>query len=503
MEATATPTETTKPLDALRVEESQSLVDYIRELGGDSPIQVAIHREAPTSFNGANTKGHLDTLDEPITVEEIGRLYGGGKYKIRVSAPNPNKNGRFGYVGSKTIQVAGAPRVPDSGTSKAALAQEPPSIVLKSIEMTADAARRAEDRAEAAEREARARGRAPDSAMERVMDELAAVRRESTASQQQMMSLLLDNKSTPGTSEILLGKMLEGESARIMALQQQHQSEIRQKTEYGQQSLDRVHAQYQEVVKRQEDGHKREVDNLVRTYEGRIESLQLAHTTMAKIASDNAENLRDQMATLRQEIVELRAKKDVGPVESITKLVQFKEALGSLSGADERSSGGTIERIANVVFGSSLAEGVAARIASPLTAPAPASAPVAPVQARTMRLPDGRVVLQEPDGTRYLLRPKQAPHEPTGAAVDIPPDDLLRAIAFMESALQSDTAPALFVSTAKSLYPELAAGPLVELIRAEGVDAFAARVEELNPDSSLLEIDGRSWLRKVAAELLG
>jgi len=157
---------------------------------------------------------------------------------------------------------------------------------------------------------------------------------------------------------------------------------------------------------------------------------------------------------------------------------------------------------------SPLAQGVAQRLAGGPAAvgaqvPTPEAAePEIPIN-QPVSLPDGRVVVRKADGRIMEIRSKPKGHQPSGeTAPAIADEDLMTAIQFMESSLDGDTEPEAFVRTARNLMPSLTNGPIVELLRAQGIDALLARVAKLKPGSRLLTQHGKNWLRKVGEVLL-
>lgn len=527
----------------LREESEQSILDYLQELAAESPIKVTVIREWPKTWEGkSGVAGTLDTHDEPLSEEDIKELYGGGKYKLMIRAPNAK--GSFVYKTSKRLTIAGEPKLDGLITSTASSVKEDsPSLARDALRMAQVQAERAEQRAERAEqRRARPQedgalqllmeelrtsrmdsaekdrrilefvaGRQDDSresgTLQLVMEELRSARAESSEKDRRFMEMMTSRSQGSSAAEMLLGKAIEGESVRIQAMQTQHDSELRMRGDMHRAEIDRLHARYEEIARRQEETHKREIDNLRQSVENQISTLKMSYE--GQIAGYQREITRQdrELSAAKAEAAELRSRKERGLLESVTEMASLKEALESFAGGgDKKEEGSAIERIIQSVVGSSLAEGIAARLAggpeSMGMVQNPSPEPEMPVN-QPVRTPDGRVLVRQEDGRILELRQKARQPQPTGEAVKGPSeDDLAIILPFMEGSLASDTNPEEFVRTARSLAPGAVSGPVKQLIQAQGADAFLELVAQVRPESPLLQQHGKNWTRKVAAILL-
>lgn len=491
----------------LREEVDKSLLDYLTELAAQSPIKVTVIREMPKSWEGRNIEGTLDRYDEPISEEEIRDLYGGGKYKLVIKAPNAK--GQFQYVTSRRIKIAGDPKLDGlitTGSSRRS--DESPSVVRDALSMSQsmiDRANRRADRAE--ERAEKGRGNQDSTTLSLVLEEMRSVRRESAAKDARLLEIVSSKPETSAT-EVLLGKAIEGESARILAMQSRMDSELRTRNDMHRAEIDRVSQRYDDIARRQEEAHKREIDSLRQSLDNQMATLKLSYEGQIQGFKREIAHLDRQLTVAQQEVVELRSKKDKSLLDSMTEMAAMKEAIETFSGGG-KEEGSVIERVIGSVMGSSLAEGVAARIAGgPEAAAVPEPNPVQeqpdiPID-KPVQLPDGRVIVRRSDGRIMELRPKQKGPTPTGEpAPAISEENLKKILPFMESALANDADPGEFVRTARSLVPEVVSGPVQTLLKSQGADAFLALVTEVSPGSPLVSGQrGRNWVRKVAAILL-
>jgi len=495
----------------IREQDEQGLLDYLNSLQSETPIKVTVERLQPKTHQGRNIAGTLESYEESISEEDIKEYFGGGKYKLVIRTPDAK--GSWRYAAARTIQIAGDPKVDNLIDTSSSM--QSPDAVKAAMRMSESMAERALRRAD--EERERAMAGSKDSSLEFVMAEMAALR-EQMASKDERIFELVTKKPESSAAELLLGKAIEGESARITAMRSQIDSELRIKNEMHKAEIDRLHDRYEAIAARQDDAHKREIANLERTFASQMESLKTAHNSVVEGYKREIVHLDRQLTVAQTEVAELRARKDKGLVESMTEMAAVKEAIDAFSGRDDDDKpSSTWERIANTVMGSPLAEGVAARLSGGVTNEAVMAAansrpeadeePEIPLN-RPVQLPDGRIIVRQADGTILQLRTKRAPAvpvpdpnaDPTEAIVT--DEEMTRAIQFMESALAGDTDPGDFARAARNLVPSLTSGPLQELLKTQGVDAFLVRVAKLSPGSSLLSQAGKNWTRKVAAALL-
>jgi hypothetical protein len=623
----------------MKEEQEQSLQDYLEGLQSDTPIRVTVGRLYPKIYRGQSISGMIETLDEPISEDDIKERYGGGMYELRIK--QQDSKGRFVYKAARRVRIAGAPKleglIPEEEEQRSR-ARESDSVSQYALRMVEGQAERAYRMAEAERKISRESKN--DGATDLLARELHLAREENSRKDAQMMELLERRGEGGRGIEMLFGKQIEGESARITAMRAQFDSETRTRNDTHRAEIDRIHARhedalrrqdeqnqreidalsrsldkqteihkietprlherFEDALRRQEDAAKREVDSLSRNLETqafthkteierlherfedalrrqedaakrevdllsrnletqafthkteierlhehykdtveslketqrreiesikqsndqRVESLKIAHEFVVDGLQREIKHIERDVETTKAEIVILREKKEKSLLDTLAEVSTVREALDSSfggSGKEDQSSGGAgsaIERIVSGIFNSTLAEGVASRLAGVAASEAMQAAPRP--QPRTMnpnpgipvnqpvRLPDGQVVFKRQDGSFRKIQRKQPVLQPTGEEPTVPisDDEIKMAIQFMETALAGDTDPESFVRTAKNLAPAISSGPIREILETQGVDAFLARVDKLNPGSHLLSQHGKNWTRKVAAILL-
>lgn len=489
-----------------REQSDANLLDYLKSLATETAIKVSVIRELPKTWEGKTIEGTLDSFEDPISEEEIREMYGGGKFKLVIYTPGPK--GSWQYATARKIKIAGDPKLTGafkSSEDDSRNGREDPSVVRDAMRMTADMAARAEDRADR-EREMRNQNQGPDASTRMMMEEMRELRSSMAAKDDRLFELATSKPET--ASDTYLGKMLEGESARMSGLRQQVESELRMKNEAHASEIKLLNDRLDRMLERSEDSNKREISSLERAHDN---ALTLLHSSYkGQIAGYEREIafIGRQLDTESKVASDLRLKKDKSPIDTLTELVAVKEAMDSFTGKDDKEEGGALERIVGNVLGSPIMEGIASRVAGgpaavgadmPHEAEAEAEIPVN----RPVQMPDGRIIVRKPDGTILQLRKKEAPPpDPTGGEVQISDGDIETAMNFMQSALSNDADPGTFGRTARNLMPSLTSGPIQELLKTQGVDAFLSRVAKLNPNSALLSQHGKNWTRKVAAVLL-
>jgi hypothetical protein len=299
------------------------------------------------------------------------------------------------------------------------------------------------------------------------------------------------------------------------SLRQQIESEMRQRNDMHRAEIDRLNSRYEDIARRQEDAHKREIDHLQRSFDAQVATLKSSYEAQIAGYQREAMFLERQLTVSQTELAELRVKKERSGIEVLTEMTAVKEALDSLSGGD-KSEGSAIERIIGGLASSPLAEGVAARLAGAagaLDATAPYAQVPQPQQApqqmssddlpinTPIPLPDGRVIVRRANGSVVELKRKAA-MVPTGEPAPVSDEDIAAVLPFLENALAAERDPHAFAATARNLVPSLSSGPIANLLRAQGVDAFLDRVAKLSPGSPLLMQAGKNWIRETAKALL-
>jgi hypothetical protein len=496
----------------LRSEDDLSLMAYLSELSADVPMKVTVIRKVPKAWGGRNIDGSLETFDEPISEEQIREMYGGGTYQLKIQRRD-NKTGNWRHFTSRTIKLAGDPKLDSlittaDGHNKGGDAS--PSTVNNAMKMAADLTQRANERAERLEERVN-RPMGPDPSMLMLRDELSDLRKAAAEKDERIFALMnKDDKLSP--ADAILGKMLEGESARMTSLRTQVDSEIRTINERHNAMIDRIESRHERQIERAEDAHKRELDALIRSQDATSNITKLSYEGQMDGLKREIQHLASQLEVAQAELGVLRATKNKSPLENITEIVALKDAVDSLGGGKDEA-GGTVERIITGVMSSPLVEGIGTRLAAgAVDATAPPQhateqqVTISPEAFEAMeidtpvKLPDGTIVAKRADGQLVKIRKKPQPPTPTGeGGIELDPDAVSNAVQFLEAACSNETDPAQFAASARSLVPP----SILASIRAKGVDHFLANVAKIEEGSILNTQHGRNWIKKVATILLG
>ena len=498
-------------IEKAEAEDTRTVVEWMKEFApAQDSVKVSIIRQRPSEYRGVHIKGNLETVDGLIDEDYLKERWGGGVYKIQVKMPDAQ--GRYVYAGQRTVEIAGLPKL-------GGLAEEPEEDEPRSSATPAPRESETAIHHLGGVTKALLESR-QNSGMDEGLRLMIGTLQNTVADLQRQMAAkdekLLDIVQNPQTrtTDVLLEKMIDTDSARIAAVRAQHESEVRALRERHGIELDRLHAHYSQSMTRVEDNHKREIDMLRQNYDAQIAIMGQTHAaqvdsykrelaTLESSLGREIKALMNQLETARKEVEELRSKKDRTIVEQMKELASVREAFDMFGGgSDDDEPKSAIGQIAERF--TPLIEGIAARIAEPPTPPAPAPTPgLAPPQGQLYRMPDGSIVnangqpVAGPNGQPLRQAP---PAPPIPSAPSIDPSTIAMAVQYLESAVNARTTPEQFAQSARSMVP---AG-ILEAIREMGIDEFLTKVAKVPASSPLRSTqEGRNFIREVGAQLLG
>lgn len=506
-----------KTLSAVTSEDEKGLKEYIQSFAsGRGAIRVAIVRDYPREFQGENVKGTLDTVDFAIDEDEIKQRWGGGRYTLKIMSQNDH--GSFVYRKSRVVEVAGDPK-PMRRQPDAAPASNDPALgqVVGLLERTLDRTR------QPAPAPPPAIDMAGIAALIQSMSapmqtQLAAMMAQAAAKDERLLEVV--SRPAPVTDPLshpVLEKIIDAKGSEIQSLRAAYESEIRQ-----------LKQSHQDDIKRVEDRHMREVDRIHAQHEREITALKSSFD-MQTLVMKGSEDTRKELSgaamkayereneKLRDELKELRAKKEKTLVEQLKEVEVIKDLIGGKDDGEEKS---TALQIMDGVLNSPLAKGLGERIGGMVAASAPTPPPAAPAPAPNPQLPppgtafqmpngqwvtqlqDGRLmeVVQQPDGT-FAPAPPAAKRRPKTAAEQampgVDPEMVKLAVAQLEQAFRNGTPPDVLAQSARAMVPE----GVLHAIRKHGVDDFLDKMAQLDSGSPLSQTDGRIYARAVAKHL--
>lgn len=518
-----------------RGRDEQSLKELLDGFGAEASMRIRITRKKPTEIRvkgkTLQVGGFLETTEERIDETWLQNKYGGGTYELNVNIIN-SKTGRWEYAlgGHKIVTIAGEPNpeyLPKAQTDEPAVAstahlqQGADPIAMKMMEHLTASAKTAEQRAY----EAMKGNQGGDSAVVDILrDELKASRAELGEMRKRMDDLMVQRATPPPqsandkASDMLLHKLIEGDSARIAAIQAQHQSEVNQ---LRQSALDlerrlRDEADRDKAAMRSQ--HDREIAMLQQTHNLTIKTMESSHAIALASVKDSAstnktitdsESRRQEreLAELKEELKELRAKKDKSPIEMAKDFQAIKEAFGG-----DEEGGSTSSKLVDMI--PDVIGAVAARFAQAPPAP-PAEVPTAVARRagpaararaagrRVVRDQSGQKFVQEEDGTVTPVgeNPGEPPAPARPAMPQVDPESVRNVANILEGAFQrgADPEDPAFLQSARSLAPP----DLLRAISEHGVDRVVEQMAQLPSSSPLRTISGKTWLRKFGKALVG
>jgi hypothetical protein len=110
-------------------ESRERLREWEEAIGGRPEFRVEISRIEPKVWEGRRIDGKLGTVDDLPDVEDLQADYGGGTFSLKVK--RPDGKGRYVYAVTRTVKIAGPPKIPfdaelafDNGAERDRIVQE-------------------------------------------------------------------------------------------------------------------------------------------------------------------------------------------------------------------------------------------------------------------------------------------------------------------------------------------------------------------------------------------
>lgn len=538
---TEPPIPTSRELRKMEQESDEAeLRAFLEEFSAGQPVELRLERKKPEIWLGKNIYGHAKTYNEVIGVEDIKAEFGGGKYELKISLPNAK--GHMGFRKTRVINIAGDPILPVSTTPPvtAPTGDTGTKLAEKAFETMASTLKSAQDNLE----EERRRPPAPgiDNKLIDVLRDQAKAAEDRATKLEERINAIMSAKPDHSSTDRLVDKLIDGDTARIEAIRTQHASELREVRETQKGDIGRLHDAYTAQIAATERSHQREIDNLIKTHDNTVASMKSAHeNTLAALKSSHEtammttksslelriEGLKSDVARLERELTKqdaelgaLRAVKDKSIIDQAKDLAAVGEALKVVGiGGEEKEEQSTFDKIVQSDWAKEVGIGIASRIKGPDPA-AQAQAAAAAQQAaqaqaianmpinQPMRLPNGVVIMKQANGQvvqvtqqrrrRQQAQGSQAQDQPAEPEVTIDPAILAQAVSFIENAINQGAEPEVFAESARAMVPK----SLVAMLQVKGVDHFYT-VAGVKDDSPLNTQRGKNFIRKVVAVLAG
>jgi hypothetical protein len=508
-------------MKALRSSEDRTLKDIIESFGDSTAYKCKISRKYPLTMRDrtgkiVQTGGFLEWVEGvPIDESWIQERYAGGKYELLFRKRGPKGGWEFG--GQVTIEIAGDPdlRLPggtaaEQTTTGPASSSEPPTMAKAALDLMHAELNRAHDRAD------KGSGGGGGEIVDVLREQLRESRLELAAFRAEMRDQA--NRTPPQTSEDKvkdrwLEKLMDGDTARVTAVRSQFESEIRMLKEQAIENERRLYDRFERDRQDMRNSHEREIALLRSSHDTSVSSArgsmdtQLAATkasfdTQREIMAAENRRLERDNTELRQEVKDLRAKKDKSFPEMAKELESVKEVLGIGDGDDK----GIGDKFGDMLTNPEAIAAIGKIIRGEQPPPPPqqpAPGALQPGTRRVVRHKDGKKYIYEADGS--LTGP--LPAKPPGKAgappppPEIDPAVISQMVTLLENAYSNGADPEIVARTAK---PHVTDEMLTIIRDVGGVDAFLSKVAKLPGSSPLLSSQaGRNWVRKVGKSLVG
>lgn len=521
-------------LKLIRQEEERSLREFMQGLGNDGAFRVQITRSSPEQVwdnarqRNVKTKGHLGTLEEHTLLDEeyLAREYGGGTYRLKIT--RKTLTGSHVFVGHRTVEVAGDPRLdrlplsspPQAAAPAPAQAAESPAVQIEAMKMVKEAYQE------------RGAQRGMDPAVQMLFEQMRALSEQQARELSELRSQLVAAQNRKPAEdpfrEKLVNSLFEGETAMTARLREAHAAEIRTLKEGFAQERALIEARHDRLLSDLKASNERAMEGMRASFEREIKALSNTHEVALMSAKTTADVLKASLESenrrlerenteQRAELKELRAsakdEKDV--LSQLKKMKELQEAFG----AGEEKDSSTFDKVAEVM--PALVEGVGTIIGNVRGQAASAAAPGAQPRIAAVASPKGaghapgiyrdntgQLVKVGADGQpRPVTRKPKAITTDDGREVPAPtldPDTAKKLVAYLESAYNGGTDPAVVVRSATAVIPP----DIIQWIRnndtdqVSGVDLFMRRVVNLSSSSPLSSQAGRKWLRELGKALI-
>jgi hypothetical protein len=504
-----------------------SVGDWFKQFSGQQ-VKIVLTRLQPENYKGLSISGMLESTEEFFDEEYVRTKYGGGKFQLRVMRVKPN--GQPMYAGAKTFKIAGEPvlspemfpshfaamKASEESGAPAPIFMPPPtedsSVAKTAMQMTAELTRQAMDRAERAEQKS---GMDPvlismlTKPMEmqlQVMAQQLAEKERIIAEKDRIIHDLSSRKPETSMQDRLIDKMYESESAKLLQLREQFDSERRMLIAGHQDEMRRVESRFDMDKANLIASHEREIKSMERSSEDRIRGTETAYEGRLEAKNNRIKDLELVINRLQAENNELRSKKEKTLADSMAEVVQMRETMTALGlfkdGEGEGEEPSTVEKVLGALAQNPVVQGLGARLAQPDAAkPAQPQQPqLTPAQAAQLQAARAkrRAEKQQQQAAAAAAARGEPPPPPTTLPSDVSPSDLQMAVQYMEGAVANNTDPNVFAQSARNAVPL----SMINMIKQHGIDHFLDNVAKVNDASPLSTITGRRFARAVAKTLV-
>lgn len=482
---------------AFRKNEDITVYDFLKNFSGGPPLRISLIRIAPAKWEGQNIEGLIATYDDFIDEDFIQENFGGGKYQIKVS--KDRGNGQYVYAGAKTCKIAGNPK-PQFDSPKLDSKDIPISssddTVRAALTMAQNLTRDAIDRADRVElRPQGPIGIAPEilpllleplKLQVQTLNAQLAEKDRIIVEKDKIINDLSNKKPDTMFQDTIVGKLIDNESTKLEAVRMQHESERRQLVQSYADEIKRIQDRQDYELRRIEDAHKRELQHAVSSVDVRIESLKNGYEGRLEAKDNRIKDLERDLTRYSSELIELRAKKDKGPLENIKDMIELKENMAALGmGNDEAEEPSVFDKALEMA--APLVAGIGKRLEGQST-PVPQEGQVKRRIIRAVPKKTGEQTQAQTEQTKQL------------EGLNLDSVEVAAAVTFMETGLRNGTSPENFAQSVRNMVPM----SVLNALKEKGVDTFLDQIanNHIQVSSPLTTQVGRTWIRKVVRYLL-
>ncbi len=500
------------PFKAMEHQEHVAIRDWLESIAAGQPeLKIGVERVKPQDFEGKRIAGHLDSYYERIDEDLLKGKYGSGTYQLKVHVKDP-KSGAWRYLKTRTVEIGGGlPKLESAPAAAAAVApgEDASSRAIDRIlDFSLAQANRPQQQAPAGPDMDMLR--AITGPMERQIAELAKSNRDKD---ERLAEAMRTASSTPVRSALedkMFASLLDGDSSRMTAMRETHASELRQLKENAREDEKRTQERFDREIEYTRRSHDMMITALRDAGSREVESIRTSSNVTKAILEAQVAALQRELTKVESAIEILRSKKDVGPKEMVEQFNSLKKLFGKEDDDEDEKS--IVEKIAEHPIGQAIGMKLSGMFAAAEAAGAPAhqaaQQQAGPPVGVVFQLQDGSHAVRRPDGRTVRVRQKPQQPQATVVAADgtvaptpiiLAPDDLAKAVNFLEAAMRNNTAPGDVVSSVKTFMPP----KFLVAIRTLGVDGFVDQVAQSHATSPLIDQSGRIFLRRLFRAFTG
>ena len=504
----------TKAMAELRNNTDTALKEWMESLSPNGGVKVRVTRTSPKIWKGLNVGGSLATYDHYIDEDWIREHHGGGNFMLEVKKPRTNGAG-WQIAGSRAISIAGDPRTDDVFRDNGGAAAPAAAPAAGSDSLAKAAFASMERQLERVQQAGVAHGMDPAmiqaimAPLQAQITQLGQMLRDSQAA----LALAQQQQSRPPERdefrEKMMSAMIDGDSARMVSMRTQHDSEIRQLKQSAIDTEARLRDSFERDKQMISMAHERELNALRSAYDMKVASQETMNATSKTLLEGEIRRLQADLTEAKSELAALRLKKDKTILEQATEFAAIKDAIGEITG-EEKEEKSVIAQVVEAAGAIPAVQNALGKLGGEQPTAAPTLPPGHMVQQplQLFQGPDGHLYRRLPNGELQLVRrrpqrPQQAAATDQAAAApqvpEIAPATVKIAVDFLESAFRNGQDPNEVATSVRSMVP----GDVIAAIKQLGIDGFLEKVARLDSTSPLSTQAGRNWTRKLGKALVG